>query len=112
MTDALDTETTENARAYRSTPTSEMVVDNTLTTITKWLYVWKDGKHSNATCDFAEFKAYATDEHIHLLISKFQQSGWSDASKVENFKQIRKILAYVYHAQGGKQKVSFSCAGY
>ena len=34
--------------------------------------------------------------------------GWSDASKVENFKQIRKILAYVYHAQGGKQKVHFS----
>jgi hypothetical protein len=28
MTDALDSETKENARTYRSTPTSEMVVDN------------------------------------------------------------------------------------
>ena len=40
MTDALDSETKENARTYRSTPTSEMVVDNTLTTITKWKYIW------------------------------------------------------------------------
>ena len=49
MTDALDSETKENARTYRSTPTSEMVVDNTLTTITKWQYIWKNGTHINAT---------------------------------------------------------------
>ena len=42
MTDALDSETKENARTYRSTPTSEMVVDNTLITITKWQYIWKN----------------------------------------------------------------------
>ncbi len=108
MTDGIDTETKENARVYRSTPTSGMVVDNTLTEITKWTYIWKNGSHINATCDFSELKEYATDEHIRFLISKFQQSGWRDASKVENFKLVRKILAYVYHAQGGKQKVHFS----
>ena len=110
MTDALDTEPKGNARAYHSTPTSEMVVDNTLTTITKWQYVWNNSNHSNSTCDFAEFKKYATDEHIRLLISKFQQSGWRDASKVSNFYHIRHVLAYAYQAQNNniKNKIEFN----
>ena len=110
MTDALDSETKENARTYRSTPTSEMVVDNTLTTITKWQYIWKNGTHINATCDFSELKKYATDEHIRLLISKIQQSGWSDATKVMNFKYIRQVLSYAYQAQNNnlKNKVEFN----
>ena len=110
MTDTLDSETKENARAYRSTPTSEMVVDNTLTTITKWQYIWKNGTHSNSTCDFSELKEYATDEHIRLLISKFQQSGWSYSLKVSNFYRIRQVLAYAYQAQNNnlKNRVEFS----
>ena len=110
MTDSLDTETKENARAYRSTPTSEMVVDNTLITITKWQYIWKNSNHYNSTCDFAEFKKYATDEHIRLLISKFQQSGWRDASKVMNYGFIRQVLVYAYQAQNNnlKNKVEFN----
>ncbi len=104
MTDSLDTETKENARAYRSTPTSEMVVDNTLITITKWQYIWKNSNHYNSTCDFAEFKKYATDEHIRLLISKFQQSGWRDASKVMNYGFIRQVLVYAYQAQNNNLK--------
>ena len=110
MTDSLDRETKENARAYRSTPTTEMVVDNTLTTITKWQYIWKNGTHINATCDFSELKKYATDEHIRLLISKIQQSGWSDATKVMNFKYIRQVLSYAYQAQNNnlKNKVEFN----
>lgn len=72
MTEVIDTEQTENARTYRSTPTKEMVTDNTLTAITKWKYVWKNGCGGNSTCDFAQLKAYANDEHIRLLISKFQ----------------------------------------
>ena len=76
MTDSIDTESKKNARVYRSTPTSGMVVDNTLTEITKWTYIWKNGNHTNSTCDFSELKTYATDEHIRFLISKFQQSGW------------------------------------
>lgn len=110
MTDSIDTESKENARAYRSTPTSEMVVDNTLTTITKWKYIWKNGTHSNSTCDFSELKEYATDEHIRLLISKFQQSGWSETSKVERFGSIRQILSYAYQAQNNNtnNKVEFN----
>jgi len=110
MTDALDTEPKGNARAYHSTPTSEMVVDNTLTTITKWQYIWKNGTHSNSTCDFSELKEYATDEHIRLLISKFQQSGWSYSLKVSNFYRIRQVLAYAYQAQNNnlKNKVEFN----
>ena len=108
MTDGIDTESKENARAYRSTPTSDMVVDNTLTDITKWTYIWKSGSNTNATCNFSELKTYATDEHIRFLISKFQQSGWKDSSKVSIFKQVRQILEYVYQAQGGKQKITFS----
>ena len=110
MTDALDTENKGNARAYRSTPTREMVVDNTLTTITKWQYIWKNGTHSNSTCDFSELKEYASDEHIRLLISKFQQSGWSDSFKVSNFYRIRQVLTYAYQAQNNnlKNKVEFN----
>lgn len=110
MTDILDTKTKENARTYRSTPTPEMVTDNTLTTITRWQYVWKNSGGGNSTCDFSDLKAYATDEHLRLLISKFQQSGWREASKQENFKRIRRVLAHAFNAQGGKQKnkVTFS----
>ncbi|MGI2213442.1 hypothetical protein [Shewanella oncorhynchi] len=104
MTEVIDTEQTENARTYRSTPTTEMVTDNTLTAITKWKYVWASGRGGNSTCDFAQLKAYATDEHIRLLISKFQQSGWRDASKVTNFRFIRQVLSYAFDTQSGKQK--------
>ncbi|WP_082038794.1 hypothetical protein [Vibrio rotiferianus] len=102
--DGMDTQTKENARAYRSTPTPEMVTDNTLTAIIKWKYVWKNKSGGNSTCDFTELKAYATDEHIRLLISKFQQSGWREATKVERFCDIRKVLSHAFNAQSGKQK--------
>ncbi|EGQ9305778.1 hypothetical protein F7U82_09780 [Vibrio parahaemolyticus] len=110
MTDVIDTEVKENARTYRSTPTTEMVTDNTLTVITKWKYTWKNGSGCNSTRDFAELKAYATDEHVRLLISKFQQSGWGEASKVEQFMTVRKVLAHAFNAQSGKRKakVQFS----
>ncbi|WP_435249410.1 hypothetical protein ACMAZD_19435 [Vibrio sp. nBUS_14] len=110
MTDVMDTEPKENARAYRSTPTTEMVTDNTLTAITKWKYTWKNSNGYNSTCDFAELKAYATDEHIRLLISKFQQSGWREASKVEQFRNVRQIIRHAFNAQSGKRKtkVQFS----
>lgn len=112
MTEAIDTEHTENARTYRSTPTTEMITDNTLTAITKWKYVWNSGNGTNITCDFARLKACATDEHIRLLISKFQQSGWSEPSKRMNFSLIRQVLSYAFDSQSGKQKakVEFSPA--
>ncbi|MBB1319160.1 hypothetical protein H5123_16120 [Shewanella sp. SR43-4] len=110
MTDFVDTDVMDNARRYRSTPTSEMVTDNTLTTITKWKYVWKNGSGGRSTCDFAVLKAYATDEHIRLLISKFQQSGWRESSKTSHFSNIGKIIKYAFNAQSGKRKakVEFS----
>lgn len=110
MTDVIDTEVKENARAYRSTPTTDMVSDNTLTVITKWKYTWKNGNGDNSTCNFAELKAYATVEHIRLLISKFEQSGWRESSKVEHFRSVRKVLTHAFNAQSGKRKakVQFS----
>ena len=110
MTEIIDTEHKENARTYRSAPTTEMVTDNTLTAITTWKYVWKDGHGGNSTCDFAQLKAYATDEHIRLLISKFQQSGWRESSKVMSFSFIRQVLSHAFDSQSGKQKakVQFS----
>ena len=110
MTEMIDTEHTENARTYRSAPTTEMVTDNTLTAITKWKYAWKDGGGRNLTCDFAQLKTYASDEHIRLLISKFQQSGWRESSKVMNFSLIRQVLGHAFDSQSGKQKakVQFS----
>ncbi|MGI2136236.1 hypothetical protein [Shewanella baltica] len=105
MTEVIDTEQTERARTYRSTPTTEMVTDNTLIAITKWKYVWKNGGGGNSTCDFAQLKAYATDEHIRLLISKFQQSGWRETSKSANFRYIRQVLSRAFNTQSGKQKV-------
>jgi hypothetical protein len=117
MTDFIDVDGIDNTRSYRSTPSPEMVTDNTLTTITKWKYAWKNGSGNIATCDFADLKAHATNEHIRLLISKFQQSGWRDATKVTNFRAIRKVIKYTFSAQSGKRKakVEFSpetCAQY
>lgn len=108
MTD--DSDQKENARTYRSIPTTEMVTDNTLTNITKWKYVWQTGNGTTRCCDFTIFKAYSTDDHIRLLISKFQQSGWREASKTTNFNLVRRVLAHAFNKQSGEQKakVEFS----
>ncbi|MEQ3652615.1 MAG: hypothetical protein ABNH21_12930 [Glaciecola sp.] len=108
MTDIITTDSKENARSYRSIPTNEMVAENTLTIITKWKYIWKNSSGNNATCDFNEFKAYVTHEHIRLLISKFELSGWRESSKVEQFKTVRNVLRHAFNAQEGKSKVEFS----
>ena len=105
MTDFKDSNQKENARTYRSTPTTEMVTDNTLTSITKWNYFWKDSRGGNSSCDFTALKAYATDNHVRLLISKFQQSGWREATKVSRFVDVRSVLAHAFNAQSGEQKV-------
>lgn len=99
-----------NVRVYRSLPTSEMKQSNTLIEITQWKYVWLGGHGSNSTCDFSQWKDFATDEHIRFLISKFEQSGWSEANKVNSFKNTRKILRYVHESQPIKvrQPVEFS----
>ena len=108
MTDITPEDSKKNARAYRSIPTNEMVTDNTLTSITKWKYVWKNGCGGNSTCDFKQLITYAAEDHIRLLISKFEQSGWRESSKVEHFKCVRKVLRHAFNAQGGKSKVEFS----
>jgi hypothetical protein len=116
VTESVNKESNENARSYRSIPTTEMVSDNTLRVITKWKYIWnKSG--SNSTCDFNQLKAYSTDEHIHLLISKFELSGWRDNSKASHFQTISKILRYAFESQESeiKSKVAFSpgtCTNY
>lgn len=110
MTDFVDEGVKGNARIYRSTKTSEMVTDNTLSTITKWKYVWKSSNGGRSTCDFTDLKAYATDEHICFLISKFQQSGWRESSKVNQFIYIRRIIKYAFETQdeNRKTKIEFS----
>ena len=110
MTDSTDSPQGKNARAYRSTPTTEMVMDNTLTSINKWKYVWKNPKGYNSSCDFTALKAYATDEHVRLLISKFQQSGWRETTKVGHFGIVRSVLDHAFNNQRGEQKskVEFS----
>lgn len=110
MNDSMDSPERENARTYRSTPTTEMVTDNTLTSITKWKYVWKSGSGINNSCDFTVLKAYATDDHIRLLISKFQQSGWRESTKVAQFFNVRSVLAHVFNKQSSERqaKVEFS----
>lgn len=104
MTD--DSDQKENARTYRSIPTNEMVTDNTLTNITKWKYVWHNGSGVNCNYDFTAFKAYATDDHIRLLISKFEQSGWREPTKVNCFSYIRRVLAHAFNKQSGEQKAN------
>lgn len=110
MTDLVDTQQKENARTYRSIPTTEMVADNTLTTITKWKYAWKNSGGGNSICDFSDFRAYSDDDHIRLLISKFQQSGWRESTKEAHFREIRAVLKHAFNAQSGQQKakVQFS----
>ena len=110
MTDFKDSHKRENARTYRSIPTTEMVTDNTLTSITKWRYVWTDGAGANRTRDFSALKEYATDDHVRLLISKFQQSGWRETTKATQFKKVKSVLVHSFNKQPGEQKakVEFS----
>lgn len=106
--DITDTKYTENVRVYRSTPTSEMLVENTLTEITKWEYIWRNGCGGNKTCDFSELKKFASDKHIRLLISRFQQSGWSETSKARYFSDVRRVLFHAFQSQQGNSEVEFS----
>lgn len=108
MTDIITTDSNQSARSYRSIPTNEMITDNTLTTITKWKYNWKRSSGCNFTCDFKELKAYATEKHVRLLISKFEQSGWRESSKVSHFETIRLVLRHAFDFQSAKSKVEFS----
>ncbi|CED61985.1 putative uncharacterized protein [Moritella viscosa] len=107
----VDTTNTENinSRSYRSTPIADMVTSNPLTSISKWKYVWQ---HSgvNRTCNFEEFRIFAEDEHVRLLISKFECSGWSNTSKVTRFDLIKNVLKYAFATQpdNSKSKVVFS----
>lgn len=107
MTDAINNDRKENARTYRSILTNEMVTDNTLANITKWKYVWKNGSGTYSTVDFKGLKTYVTDKHIRLLISKFEQSGWRESTKVKQFGHIRQVLRHAFDAQDGKSKVEF-----
>ncbi|WP_318495062.1 hypothetical protein [Photobacterium leiognathi] len=108
MTDQIDGSKPENTRTYRSISTDEMQSENTLTTIHQWKYVWKTGNGYNSTCDFQELLKYSTKKHVRFLISKVEQSGWAEASKVTHFSYIRAILSHAFNEQKGKKKVELS----
>ena len=79
-----------------------------LTTIHQWKYVWKAADGCNHTCDFQELLKYSTKKHVRFLISKVEQSGWAEATKVTNFGRIRIILSHAFNEQKGKKKVELS----
>ncbi|NVK67956.1 MAG: hypothetical protein HWE31_04830 [Vibrio campbellii] len=117
MTENFDSDKPDNVRAYRSIPTDEMQSENPLSKIHQWTYLWVSGSGTNLTCDFKEWLKYSTKEHVSLLISKFEQSGWSEASKANNFKYINNILKHNFTSQSQecKSKVEFSpetCVNY
>jgi hypothetical protein len=117
MTENFDSDKPDNVRTYRSIPTDEMQSENPLSKIHQWTYLWVDSNGVNLTCDFKEWLKYSTKQHISLLISKFEQSGWSEASKVRNFQRICNILKHNFTSQSQKRKskVEFSpesCVNY
>lgn len=117
MTENFDSDKPDNVRTYRSIPTDEMQSDNPLSTIHQWKYIWVSGSGANQTCDFKEWLKYSTKQHVSLLISKFEQSGWAESSKVANFKSIGNILNHSFTSQPQKRKskVEFSpetCVNY
>lgn len=117
MTENFDSDKPDNVRIYRSIPTDEMQSDNPLSKIHQWKYIWVHGSGVNCTCDFKEWLKYSTKQHVALLISKFEQSGWAETSKTENFKFIGRILKHSFNSQPQKRKskVEFSaetCVNY
>lgn len=117
MTESFDSDKPDNVRAYRSISTDEMQSDNPLSMIHQWKYIWVDGRGSNSTCDFKGWLKYSTKQHVSLLISKFEQSGWAEATKVQNFKSIGNILKHNFNRQSQKKpnKAEFSaetCVNY
>ncbi|WP_273977734.1 hypothetical protein [Vibrio parahaemolyticus] len=87
-----------------------MQSENPLSKIHQWTYLWVSSSGVNLTCDFKEWLKYSTKQHVSLLISKFEQSGWSEASKAQNFKYIDNILKHNFTSQSQKckSKVEFS----
>lgn len=117
MTENFDSDKPDNVRTYRSIPTDEMQSDNPLSKIHQWTYLWVSGSGANLTCDFKEWLKYSTKQHVSLLISKFEQSGWAESSKVSNFKSIGNVLKHNFNSQHQKRKskVEFSpeaCVNY
>ncbi|HGF7416712.1 TPA: hypothetical protein AB5B05_002936, partial [Vibrio cholerae] len=117
MTENFDSDKPDNVRTYRSIPTDEMQSDNPLTKIHQWKCIWVSSTGVNCTCDFKEWLQYSTKGHVSLLISKFEQSGWAESSKVRNFTSIGNILKHSFNTQPQKRKskVEFSpetCVNY
>lgn len=117
MTENFDSDKPDNVRTYRSIPTDEMQSDNPMSKIHQWKYIWVNSNGANLTCDFKDWLKYSTKEHVSLIISKFEQSGWSEASKANNFQYIGNILKHNFTSQSQKckSKVEFSpetCVNY
>lgn len=117
MTENFDSDKPDNVRTYRSISTDEMQSDSPLSKIHQWKYIWVSGHGTNSTCNFKKWLQYSTKEHVALLISKFEQSGWAESSKVANFKSIGNILKHSFTSQPQKHKskVKFSpetCVNY
>lgn len=104
MMENFDSDKPDNVRTYRSIPTGEMQSDNPLSKIHQWKYIWLSGGGVNLTCDFKVWLQYSTKEHVSLLISKFEQSGWAESSKEKNFKYIGNILKHSFNSQPQKRK--------
>ncbi|MBF8999281.1 hypothetical protein [Vibrio nitrifigilis] len=117
MTENFDSDKPDNVRTYRSIPNDEMQSDNPLSKIHQWKYIWVAGSGVNYTCDFKDWLQYSTKGHVSLLISKFEQSGWAEATKVTNFKFIGDILKHNFNSQSQQKanKAEFSaetCVNY
>ncbi|MCR9516192.1 hypothetical protein [Vibrio alginolyticus] len=117
MTENFDSDKPDNVRTYRSIPTDEMQSDNPLSKVHQWEYTWVYSNGANLTCDFKKWLEYSTKQHVSLLISKFEQSGWSEANKAQKFKYIGNILKHNFtnQSQKRKSKVEFSpesCVNY
>lgn len=103
MTENFNSDKPENVRTYRSIPTDEMQSDNPLSKIHQWKYIWVDSRGSNRTCDFKDLLQYSSKEHVSRLISKFEQSGWAEATKVGHFNSIGDILKHSSNIQSQKK---------
>ncbi|HHF3109000.1 TPA: hypothetical protein ACPJ1P_003467 [Vibrio diabolicus] len=93
---------------YRSIPIKDMLVDNTVENITQYEQIWKNGSGINRKINFKELEKYASSEHIKWLITRFESSGWSEASKVSNYGYIKRVFTWKYSINGSKDNICFS----
>lgn len=83
-------------RRNRTPSDNDLKVDNTVQLIPNLKFIWLNGGNEKRTANFADFKDWCEDKYIRKLVTTFEQSGWSEASKCHYFATVKRLLKHTY----------------